>query len=212
MPDKQKLSLWEHDGEYSIRLGPIELMSTHHKSSEEKLAEVGCAHIRTKPNASVLIGGLGLGFTLRSVLAHVPKDAAVTVAELVPEVIEWNRNPEYKLSTDTLADARVTTHLGDVVQLINQSTGRFDSILLDVDNGPEALVTAANWRLYDRHGLGKIWAALRPGGKVAVWSAGPPNEFETLMANCGFKAEIHKVRSHKNSGSHHTIFLGTRIR
>lgn len=212
MPDKQKLSLWEHDGEYSIRLGPIELMSTHHKSSEERLGEVGCAHIRTKPKASVLIGGLGLGFTLRSVLSQVPKDASVVVADLVAQVIDWNLNPDYKLSADCLADSRVTTHLGDVVLLINQSTNRFDSILLDVDNGPEALVTAGNWRLYDRYGLGKLHGALRPGGKVAVWSAGPPGEFQSLMSSCGFKTDIHPVRSHKNSGSHHTIFLGTRIR
>jgi spermidine synthase len=207
-PDGRTLSLHEHDGSYAIRVDGVPLMSTRQHASEEKLAELACAHVRGTRRARVLIGGLGFGFTLKAALAALPADAAVVLAEILGAVIAWNRNPAFPLAADCLADSRVTVLEQDVGEVIRQARGSFDGIILDVDNGPAALSTGGNRRLYDSTGLRHARAALRPGGCVAIWSVAADLAFERLMARAGFAVEVQRSRSHGRSGSWHTLFLG----
>ena len=148
-------------------------MSTRRHGSEERIADLACAHARAVRGAHVLVGGLGFGFTLKAALAALAADATVLVAELLPAVVAWNRDASFPLAATALADPRVTVMERDVGELIRQAPARFDAIILDVDNGPAALTTAGNGRLYDFAGLQDARAALRPGGCVAFWSAGP---------------------------------------
>ena len=207
-PDGKTISLHEHDGSYAIRVDGIPLMSTRQHASEEKLAELACAHVRGIRGARVLIGGLGFGFTLRKALAAVGADAAVVMAEILAAVIAWNRNPAFALGADALADPRVTVLQQDAGEAIRQARGSFDSIILDVDNGPAALSTGGNARLYDSAGLRSARAALRPGGCLAIWSVAADPAFEKLMTRAGFRVEVQRARSHASSGRWHTIFLG----
>ena len=207
-PDGKTISLHEHDGSYTIRVDGIPLMSTRQHASEEKLAQLACAHLRGIRRARVLIGGLGFGFTLRAALKAAPAGVTVMLAEILGAVIAWNRNPAFPLAADCLADPRVTVLEQDAGQVIRQARASFDSIILDVDNGPAALSTAGNARLYDSAGLHHARAALRPGGCLAVWSVAPDPAFERLMTLTGFAAEVHRSRSHVGSGRWHTLFLG----
>jgi spermidine synthase len=207
-PDGKTISLNEHDGSYSIRVDGAELMSTRQHASEEKLAELACAHVARIGGARVLIGGLGFGFTLKAALAVLSTDAAVVVAEMMPAVIAWNRNPSYPLAADALADPRVTVLQRDVGDVIRESPGHFDCVVMDVDNGPAALSSDGNDRLYSSAGLQLTRAALRPGGCVAFWSARPDADFERRMAGAGFAVEVHRSRAHANSGGRHIIFIG----
>jgi spermidine synthase len=184
------------------------LMSTRQHASEDLLAELGCAHLRKKRGARVLIGGLGLGFTLKAALAALAPDAAVVVAELLEPVIVWNRNPAFHLAADAMADPRVTVVNQDVGDAIRGARGSFDSIMLDVDNGPAAMSADRNNRLYDNAGLRSARAALRPGGCLAIWSVAPDTTFEKIMAGAGFLVEVRSCRSRPNSGRKHTLFLG----
>jgi spermidine synthase len=202
------ISLHEHDGCYTIRAGNRELMSTRQHASEERLAVRACAHVKGQAKAYILIGGLGFGFTLRAALAELGPDAKVVVAEILPEVIGWNRNPSFPLAADALADPRVVLRQQDVVDTLRVMRGAFDSIILDVDNGPDALSTDGNFRLYDYEGLEMIRSALRPKGCLALWSAGPDPIFERLMAGAGFEVTVERCRSHGNSGHWCTLFLG----
>jgi spermidine synthase len=208
MPDGQTISLSEHDGTYSVRVGGVELMSTRRHASEDRIAELACAHAAGLRNARVLIGGLGFGFTLKAALAVLAPDASVVVAEIQHAVIAWNRNPEFPLAAKAMADPRVTVLNRDVGAVILESPGSFDSIILDVDNSPAALCTDGNRRLYEAAGLHSAQAALRPGGCVAFWSAVPDRAFEKLMARAGFQAEVQRCRAHANSGSWHYLFIG----
>ena len=208
MPDGQIISLNEHDGSYSVRINGAELMSTRRHASEEKLAELACAHAAEIRGARVLIGGLGFGFTLKAALSSLRGDAAVVVAEIQAAVIAWNRNPSLPLASDALADARVTVLREDVREVIGKNPGGFDSIILDVDNGPAALSTEGNRRLYDLEGLHMARGALRPKGCLAVWSAGPDAAFGKLLARAGFRVEVQRCRAHAKSGGWHTVFLG----
>jgi len=208
MPDGQTISLNEHDGGYSVRIEGAELMSTRRHASEEKLAELACAHAAGIRGARVLIGGLGFGFTLRAALSALRSDAAVVVAEIQAAVIAWNRNPSLPLAADAMADARVTVLQEDVGQVIWKNPGGFDSIVLDVDNGPAALSTEGNRRLYDLEGLTMARGALRPKGCLAVWSAGPDAAFGKLLARAGFVVDVERCRAHAKSGGWHTVFLG----
>lgn len=208
MPDGQAISLYEHDGSYSVRVGGAELMSTRRHLSEEKIAELACARVKGRPAPRVLIGGLGLGFTLRAALSALRKDATVMVAEILPAVIAWNRNPGFPLAADAMADRRVTVLEKDVGEIIRESRGAFDSIILDVDNGPAALSTEGNGRLYTADGLHAIRNALRPGGCLAIWSAAPDAAFEKLLARAGFQVDVQRCRPHANSGGWHTLFIG----
>lgn len=209
-PDGTPLTLHEHDGTLSIRVGGVELMSTRQHHSEERMAELACAGLRDRSRAAVLIGGLGLGFTLRATLGHLAADATVVVAEFVPAVIAWNRNPAYRLAADVIDDPRVELVVGDVAELLADSRGRFDAIMLDVDNGASGLTVAANHRLYGPTGLGAARAALRPRGRLAVWSAGADSRFLAGMEEAGFTVEVVKARAHPTGGSWNSIFLGTR--
>jgi spermidine synthase len=207
-PDGKTISLHEHDGSYFIRVDGVPLMSTRQHASEERLAELACAHLRDVRDARVLIGGLGFGFTLRAALAALPDDASVTVAEIFAAVIEWNRNPAFPLAADAMADRRVRIVQSDVAEVIRGAHHEFDSILLDVDNGPAAMSTASNSRLYEYAGLQAARAALRPGACAAYWSAAPDAEFAKLMARAGFTVEVQHSRARGNAGARHTLFIG----
>jgi spermidine synthase len=207
-PDGKTISLHEHDGAYTIRVDNAELMSTRQHASEERLAELACAHMRGIPGARVLIGGLGFGFTLKAALSAIAADATLVVAEILAAVVAWNRNPSFPLAADALADPRVIALEQDVVDVIRKSQSGFDSIILDVDNGPNALSTYGNYRLYDFTGLHLARAALRPKGCLALWSAAPDPIFERLMAGAGFAVTVERCRSHGDIGRWHTLFLG----
>ena len=207
-PDGKTISLHEHDGSYAIRVDGVPLMSTRQHTSEEKLAELACAHVRGMRRARVLIGGLGFGFTLRAALRAVGADATVVVAEMLGAVIAWNRNPAFPLASDALADPRVTVVQQDVVDAIREAREGFDSIILDVDNGPAALSTGGNGRLYGSAGLKNAHAALRGAGCLAIWSVAPDAAFQKLMARSGFTVETRRSRSHGSSGRWHTLWLG----
>jgi spermidine synthase len=209
-PDGTPLTLHEHDGSLSIRVGGVELMSTRQHHSEERMAELACADLRGCRQAAVLIGGLGLGFTLRETLRHLAADATVVVAELVPAVIAWNRNPDYRLAADVIDDPRVEIVCRDVAEVLAASRGRFDRIMLDVDNGASGLTAAGNDHLYGFNGLGAARAALKPRGRLAVWSAGPDHRFVARLEAAGFTVEVVKARTHPTGGSWNSIFLGTR--
>jgi spermidine synthase len=209
-PDGTPLALYEHDGDFSIRVGGVPLMSTRQHHSEERLAELACAGLRDRRRAAVLIGGLGLGFTLRETLRHVAADATVVVAELIPAVIAWNRNPAYGLAADVIDDPRVEIVTGDVADVLDSSPGRFDSIMLDVDNGASALTAAANSGLYSAAGLGAARAALRPKGRLAVWSADADPLFVACMQKAGFAVDVVKARAYSTGGSWNSVFIGTR--
>ena len=202
------MSLIEHDGVYSIRVDHIELMSTRRHASEDRIAEVACAHAAGIRGARVLIGGLGLGFTLKAALAALSADAKVVVAELMPAVVAWNRNPAYPLAANAMSDPRVTVLERDVTDVIRESPTGFDGIMMDVDNGPAALSVDSNYRLYHAAGLQSTRNALRPGGCVAYWAAVPDPAFEKSMARAGFKVDVQRCRAHTNSGGWHTILVG----
>jgi spermidine synthase len=208
MPDGQTISLNGHDGSYSVRIAGAELMSTRRHASEEKLAELACARAVEIPAARVLIGGLGFGFTLQAALSTLRTDATVVVAEIQSAVISWNRNPAFPFAGAALEDARVTVLQEDVREVIRVSQCSFDSIILDVDNGPAALSTKENHRLYDLEGLKIARGALRAKGCLAVWSAAPDTAFENVLERAGFRVEVQRCRAHAKSGGWHTVFLG----
>jgi spermidine synthase len=210
-PGGTVVSLYEHDGTYGIRVGSTGLMSMRRYASEEEIARLACAHLKTKRSARVLVGGLGLGFTLKAALACLRPDAFVVTAEILAAVIEWNRNPAYPLAGAAMSDPRVSILHQDVVETIRTSPGAFDSIILDIDNGPIALTTRSNQRLYEDSGLRLIYAALRPGGCAAFWSATPDAGFEKALARAGFAATTHRCRAHVGSGPWHTVFVGNRL-
>jgi spermidine synthase len=208
MPDGKTISLNEHDGSYSVRVDGVDLMSTRRHASEERIAELACTQAKDIRGARVLIGGLGFGFTLKAALSALAADATVVVAEILGAVVTWNRNLRFNFAADALTDSRVIVLQKDVADVISESGGSFDSIILDVDNGPAALSTEGNYRLYNSKGLNLIRAALRPGGCVAIWSAAADPAFEKLMARAGFAVEVQRCRPHANSGGGHIIFIG----
>jgi len=209
-PDGSTLSLCVHDADYVIRVNGRELMSTRHSYSEEQLGVVGCESLAGKARARVLIGGLGLGFTLRAALASLGSDAEVLVAELLPEVVTWNQNPAYPLAATALADARTRVYLGDVADIISQSEARFDALLLDADNQTTAMNTAGNTRLYQAAGLAAVHRALKPGGTAVYWSAGEEPQFAQRFAKSGFDVEVQRVRRHPSTKASHFLIMGRR--
>ena len=210
-PDGTVLTLYRHDRDYAIRAGAVELMSTRRYHSEEQLAELVCAQLRESGGARVLIGGLGLGFTLRAALRTLPADARVVVAEIVGEVIEWNRNPEYPLAAESLADPRVELVHDDVANVLRERRGEFDAIMLDVDNGAAPLTTRGNAALYRDEGIRRAVAALRPGGRLAYWSAGEDPAFEKALRRANLTVEVVRARAHSTVKSWHTIFVAQRM-
>ncbi|MDE2489169.1 MAG: hypothetical protein KGO51_17390 [Alphaproteobacteria bacterium] len=212
VPGGGELRLMQRGGEFSIMAERgNELMNSRVHGSEELLATMALAKIRDRPSPKVLIGGLGMGFTLRAVLADLPKGARVTVAEIVPKVVEWARGPLAEVVGASLDDQRVTIHGGDVGELIAQSEGGWDAILLDVDNGPDGLTRSGNDSLYDAAGLARAKAALSRGGVLGVWSAGPELGFTPRLRRAGFRTEEHQVRARgARKGARHVIWIAVR--
>lgn len=206
-PNGTVLALYRHDGAYLIRADGIELMSTRRHLSEDRLAEVACRPIKETPDARVLIGGLGLGFTLRAALRELGGDAQVVVAELVQEVIEWNSNPSYNLSAAAIADPRTHIVRDDVVNVLRNSPASFNAIMLDTDNGPDGMLMSENARLYDARGIGLTVAALRPGGLIAYWSVGDDPKFLDALRRAKLKVETLRVRAHDTAGPMHTLYV-----
>lgn len=208
IPGGGELRLKRRGAEFSIMLGTNELMNSRLSGSEEALADIVCRRIEGRPKAKMLIGGLGMGFTLRAALAGLGKDATVTVAELVPAVVAWARGPMAEIFAGSLDDPRVAIHEGDVAEPIRAGAAAYDAILLDVDNGPEGLTSEDNDGLYDVAGLGAAYQALRPKGILAVWSAGPDAAFTRRLQRAGFAVEEIRVRANKGkSGARHVIWI-----
>jgi spermidine synthase len=203
-----ELRLYRRDQEFSIRADGIELMNSRAYSSEDGFSELGCARIAGRRKPTVLIGGLGMGYSLRSALNKLPSDADVVVAELVPRVAQWNREQFGHLAGHPLRDARVTLREMDVGQLLRRSRGAFDLIMLDVDNGPEGLTRRSNDRLYSRTGLLEAQAALRPKGVLGYWSSGPDRSFVRRLQQVGFEVEECALRAvDGHAGVRHTVWF-----
>lgn len=212
-PDGLRFSLHEHDGEYSLKLAGSQLMSSGWTLSESKLADVACDFPKNPETPSILIGGLGLGFSLRRVLEIVGKKAQVCVAELMPEVVDWNREYLGDLNGGLLEDNRVNIFSGDVYDcIVQRGSSYFDAILLDVDNGPAALVQNDNARLYDQHGLEMVFDSLKEGGKAAFWSADPDPNFLRQMRKIGFEAKEIEAKTHERAKrAANRIYVGERL-
>jgi spermidine synthase len=206
----EELRLFRRGAEFSIRLGRTELMNSRLSGSEKALATMACARIRDRPAPRMLIGGLGMGFTLRAALAELGADARIVVAELAPAVVKWARGPMAEIFGESLTDPRVSLREEDVGRLIGSARSIYDAILLDVDNGPEGLSRSANDRLYDARGLRAARAALRPRGVLAVWSSGPDAGFTRRLRTAGFDAEEIRVRANgAGGGARHVIWIAT---
>ncbi|HEY4978091.1 MAG TPA: hypothetical protein VII25_02900 [Candidatus Acidoferrum sp.] len=187
------------------------LMSSRMHGSEEALATIACERARTLERASVLIGGLGMGFTLRATLDLLGADATVVVAELVPAVVEWNRGPLGPLAEHPLEDKRVRVEIADVADLLASRADQFDAVLLDVDNGPAAFTVSNNAVLYDERGIAAAWATLKTNGVLAVWAAQEDRNYEQRLREVGFSVQVQRVRGRaKKGGPRHAIYLSQR--
>lgn len=209
-PDGAELSLHAHDSQFFLRVDRQPLMSTNATESERVMAQHACEGLDQIRKARVLIGGLGFGFTLRRTLELVGPGAQVQVAELLPEVVAWNREFLKEVNGALLDDPRVKVIVGDVFAVIEGSGNEYyDALMLDVDNGPVAMVKDGNDRLYDRHGLTSIMRVLKPGGIAAFWSASQDRKFEKRLAQAGFTVEVFSAKSHEQARRpSHTIFIG----
>lgn len=205
------LVLAQRGSEYVIRSGAVALMASGAHGSEEALAEAVCERLEGRPRARVLIGGLGMGYTLAAALRALPPEARVDVAELVPAVVRWNRGPLGPLAGCPLEDPRVRVIEGDVADAMRASA-RYAAILLDVDNGPQALTRDANHALYSIAGLRLAVRAMQPWGVLGVWSVAPDREFSRRLAAAGLEAEELRVRARRTKGGVHTLWLATRLR
>lgn len=207
-PDGTTLTLTRHTNEYVILANGKSLMSSHMHGSEEAMAALACRRARAMEHPCVLVGGLGMGFTLRATLDLLPPAAIVVLGELVPAVVDWNRGPLGSLAAHPLKDPRVRVAMGDVGMTLRSSQERFDAILLDVDNGPSAFTESGNAGLYDNQGVAAARAALRRDGVLAVWSAWEDRKFEQRLRYAGFNVQVERVRARlKNGGPRHTIFV-----
>ena len=208
-PDGDLMALMRQGSEYIILANGKPLMSSRMHGSEEALAGAACRRIGAVKAPCVLVGGLGMGFSLRAALDLLPPDATVVVSELLPAVVEWNRGLLGPLADHPLKDRRVRVEVCDVAATVRASPGRFDALLLDVDNGPDAFTASHNAALYSDRGLAAIRAALKPGGVLAVWSAWEDRKFEQRLRYNQFTVEVERVRGRlKEGGPRHTIFLG----
>jgi len=208
-PDSGKeIRLYRHDKDFSISVGNVELMNSRTHGSEEALAELACKKISKQPPPKILIGGLGMGFTLRAALDRLPVTATVVVAELVPAVVKWNRGPLAGLAGNPLGDKRVEVCEADAAKIIKAGKGRYQAILLDVDNGPGGLSRQGNHWFYSLKGLYAAMGALTPNGVLAVWSAGQDIEFTYRMRSAGFAVNEIRVRARAGyKGAHHLIWI-----
>src|SRR5687768_10402964 len=206
-PNGAVIALYRHDGSYLIRADGVELMSTRRHLSEDRLAEVACAPLRQVPRVRVLIGGLGLGFTLRTVLRELREDAEIVVAELLAEVIAWNADATYDLSAEAIADPRVRVVHDDVINVLRANPGAFDAIMLDTDNGPDGMLMSENKPLYAARGIGVTVAALRAGGSIVYWSVGDDPGFASALRDAGLAVRTLRVRAHDTAGPMHTLYV-----
>ncbi|PTD27282.1 spermidine synthase [Sphingomonas fennica] len=208
VPGGEQLRLFRRGGDFMIVLDRNELMSSRMSGSEDALAVMTCDRLGKRPAPNLLIGGYGMGFTLRAALAVLGRDARVTVAELVPEIIEWARGPMADLAAGCLDDPRVSLFQGDVAALIRNPPRKWDAILLDVDNGPDGLSRVGNDWLYSMPGLAAAKAALAPGGILAIWSAAPDKAFTRRLGEAGFAVDEVVVRARGNGkGPRHVIWF-----
>ena len=211
VPGGGELRLLRRGAEFSIRLGHNELMNSRLSGSEQALAILACEKLRARKRPHILIGGLGMGFTLRAALAALGTQARITVAELVPAVVAWARGPMAEVFGNSLSDPRVSLHEADVGDLIQSGRSAYNAILLDVDNGPEGLTRQANDVLYDLDGLRAARTALRPGGILAVWSSGPNPNFTRRLRKTGFDVDEVKLRATgARGGARHVIWIASR--
>ncbi len=209
----EELRLYQRDTEFSIKVGSYELMNSRIYGSEDALAKLACQKISKHPRARVLIGGLGMGYTVRTALNGLGAKAQVVVAELVPAVVQWNRGILADLAGSPLDDSRVTLHEADVAQMIKTAKGDYDAILLDVDNGPQALARKDNDWLYSLTGLKTAFAALQPKGVLAIWSSGAEPAFAQRLRKAGFDVDEVGVRAGggRKGGAHHIVYIAMRI-
>jgi spermidine synthase len=211
IPGGDELKLVKHGRDFIIMLGRNELMSSRMSGSEEALANMTCERLKSREAPHLLIGGYGMGFTLRAALKQLGPKAKFTVAELVPEIVDWAKGPMADLCAGCLDDPRVKLVIDDVAWMIGKGSGRYDAILLDVDNGPDGLTRDDNDRIYSRAGLERAKSALRPGGILAVWSAAPDEGFARRLRNTGFAVEEVSVRARANGkGPKHVIWFAKR--
>ena len=210
--DGGDLRLYRRGDEFSIKAGYAELMNSRVHGSEDALAELACQRIqKNKPNPRILIGGLGMGFTLAAALKELSSEASIDVAELVPAVVAWNKGHLAALADHPLDDPRATVHKCDVSKLIRSKKTAYDAILLDVDNGPEGLTRKENNALYSPAGLCASLSALQPSGIFGVWSISPDQKFSKKLINAGFKVDEVRARARgKRGGGNHMIWLGTK--
>jgi len=207
--DGRALCLYQHEADFSIRVHNVELMNSRMHGSEEALARLACQEIIHEPRPRILIGGLGMGYTLRAALDALPAKARVVVAELIPAVVAWNRGVIAGLAGHPVSDQRVTIHAADVGKMIKAAKGEYSAILLDVDNGPDSLFCKSNDGLYNLKGLYGAYAALKSRGVLAIWSAAPDVVFTRRLRSAGFGVEEVRVnaRSGPKAGGHHWIWL-----
>lgn len=209
--DGGELRLYRRGDEFSIRItGRGELMNSRVHGSEDALAEQTCARLAEGLRPQLLIGGLGMGFTLAAALRHIGAQGRIEVAELVPAVVAWNRGPLGEVAGHPLQDPRVSVREGDVARVLTAARQAYDAILLDVDNGPEGLTRRQNDWLYGENGLNAAYAALRPQGVLAVWSAGPDPGFAQRLRKVGFAVTEARVRAHGTKGARHVIWFARR--
>lgn len=210
VPGGGELRLMRRGSEYSIMIGGNELMNSRLSGSEEALATLAAERIGPRTAPRVLIGGLGMGFTLRAALASLASDASVTVAELVPGVVDWARGPMADVFGETLSDPRVAVAVEDVAETIDRARGVYDAVLLDVDNGPDGLTRSGNDRLYGPAGLAASLRALSPGGVLGIWSQGADPAFTARLGRAGFQVDEMRVKAGRGRGTKHVLWFATK--
>lgn len=209
IPGGGTMNLYRTSTGFSIRVGTQELMNSHAHGSEDALATLASARLGVRRHRQVLVGGLGMGFTVAAALRDLGADGSLVVAELVPAVVAWNRGHLATVVGDVLGDPRVSVHQGDVADLLRSAHTRYDLILLDVDNGPQGLTSPGNQWLYDHAGLARIRAALRPGGVLGVWSVTPDEGFSRRLQQAGFAATLERPFIHGTRGPRHAVWIAT---
>jgi len=198
-PDGGEMTLYQHDRDYSIQINGHELMNSRQHQSEKELARLGCAHLANHAAPRILIGGLGMGYTLRQTLDILGLNARIVVSELLPAVINWNREFLGELNGHPLDDKRSDLITGDIYQILSKSKSSFDAILLDIDNGPSAIVDSGNQRIYSPAGIQLCRRALRNKGCLAIWSGNTSNSFEQVLMSCGFHVRRYKLQPYQKS-------------
>ena len=207
-PDGSRFELQRHDGNYVITADGFDLMTSYSHGSEDAMMSIACP--RPPADACVLVGGLGMGYTLAATLDRMPPGGTVVVSELVPEVVDWNRGPLGPLAKHPLEDPRTELVVGDVADVIRDNESRFDAVLLDVDNSVDSFTLAGNSWLYTPEGLAAAHRTLRPGGTLAIWSVGTAAAFERTLRKAGFTASTHPVRGRGKRGGHYSVLVGRR--